>query len=153
MLRGLLFLLLAMLTGFLCSTAIARQVELAYVSSEELMQLNQRFKGANRIGRSYMELISGKKWSCSLFGARTRLQKANNISLYKFEVLEKAFANHGAHVIKSYELKNGELSGVNHLVRETIRAIGEDSLISRIEKRNGPSTVLAYAECRSIKKL
>lgn len=133
---------------------ISHAIEFEHISLQKKADLESEFEKA-KLEASDAPQVESKKWTCDMFGVRSRMQVQRNVKLYslKRDGLG-AYANTGAQVISSYSALNGSLQGKNERFEDQVRLTGNGQLISRLSLRGqdapGSSTVIAYSICKSM---
>ncbi|MBX3020573.1 MAG: hypothetical protein KF799_02755 [Bdellovibrionales bacterium] len=134
--------LLSSLTGH------ADSAELEFISQEQTTALAQTFEGASLSPEQLLQRNS--KWSCDMYGMRTRLQVQRGVKLYEWSAHDKTWTNSGAQPVANYQLENGTLTGKTPRLEDQVRATREGKLISRLSASGDAPRVLAYSVCTAL---
>ena len=149
------------LLTFIFTVAItpeAHGVNVEYLETARLDQLQTSFNQASKISGDALKTLNESKWNCEMYGMSSRLQIEKNVKLYYFQGVEKdgsihEFKNKGAQVVTSY--RTGEaLKGINGSISDEVRMAKDGKLISRLEiqtSQSKTSRILAISVCEPLK--
>ncbi len=131
------------------SGVIAQAVEFEHISLEQKAQLEKQFDEAHSAADK-AETVSGRRWTCDMYGVRSRLQVQRDVNLYSLKKTDLGYTNSGAQVVNQYSAAEGILKGGNARFEDQLRLTADGRLISRLSLRNqaSPSAVIAYSVCR-----
>jgi hypothetical protein len=129
-------------------TAIAHSLEMEYISPQQKQRLVDEFE-ASKLAKT--DILTGKKWSCDMYGVRSRLQVQRDVKLYSLSKNPSgAYANNGAQVVSEYQFKNGVFSGKNSKFEDQLRITANGRLMSRLSVLKPSPVVIAYSVCKAI---
>lgn len=134
---------------FLAGVA-AQAIEFEHMSLEQKAQLERQFEEA-KSAADRADSVAGRKWTCDMYGVRSRLQVQRDVNLYSLKKGPLGYTNAGAQVVQEYSASNGVFSGLNARFEDQIRLTADGRLISRLSRRGqapGDGTVIAYSLCR-----
>lgn len=143
-LTSIIFCLL-FLTG-----VIAQAVEFEHISLAQKAELEKQFEIATSAA-AQAKVIENRKWSCDMYGVRSRLQVQRGVKLYSLKRQESGdFVNSGAQVVSRYRNIGQALAGQTERLEDQIRISADGQLISRLSLRGPtqPNQVIAYSVCR-----
>lgn len=127
-------------------TAAAHSLEMEYISPQQKQKLVEDFEQAKL---EQAPAVTGKIWSCDMYGVRSRMQVQRDVKLYSLsQGSAGAFTNKGAQVVSEYRLKDGVLSGQSGKFEDQLRVTPGGQLISRLSVRQPTPTVIAYSVCK-----
>lgn len=132
------------------SGIIAQAVEFEHLSLEQKAQLEVQFERAKSLAELKKE-VEGRKWSCDMFGVRSRMQVKRNVKLYSLKKRDTgSYSNSGAQVVSQYRESGNTLHGENERFEDQVRVTEDGRLISRLSLRgpSQPNMVIAYSLCR-----
>lgn len=129
-------------------TAVTHGLDMEYISPEQKQQLVRDFEQAKL---EKAESLLDKKWTCDMYGVRSRLQVQRNVNLYSLKMdAGGRFKNSGAQVVTDYKNDGQALKGQTDRFEDQLRMTASGQLISRLSLRKDEPIVLAYAVCRSL---
>lgn len=129
-------------------TAASFALDMEYISPEQKEQLVRKFEQATL---DKTEGVLDKKWSCDMYGVRSRLQVQRNLKLYSFAKAPSGlFKNSGAQVVADYKNDGQSLLGHSQRFEDQVRLTPSGQLISRLSLRQPDAIVIAYAVCKSL---
>lgn len=120
-----------------------------YVSPEQKAQLEKDFQDASLSDLQRTELF-GKKWTCDMYGVRTRLQVQHGLKLYQLVDDKNGVKNSGVQLIARYNKESGRLTGRDDRFEDQIKMTARGQLISRLSLSSGTHDVLAYSLCEAM---
>lgn len=128
----------------------AHALDMEYIGPEESQQLEKDFNKAQFTANQQAQL-SGKKWTCDMYGVRSRLQVQRGVKLYEFKAAEPAkWTNSGAQLVNDYTVDAGQMIGRRAQFEDRIKMTTQGQLISRLSLAEGDHRVLAYSVCKSL---
>jgi len=154
-----LLILVVAAAGVFLSQASA---EIENISPLDLHKLEGEFKAGKPISARDLSKLSGAKWSCDMYGARTRLQVERNVKLYSFHSASGGrIKNKNAPFAGAYKIDGESLTSAQAGIQDSIRwrtpgreLITEIRVVSdmRVDfgEGPGPATVIAYSRCHSV---
>lgn len=130
---------------------VAHGMDMEFISLQQKAELEQRFAVA-KFEMGDVAKVTNKKWSCDMYGIRSRLQVQRKVNLYSLnkESQSGAFVNSGAQVVSQYTSKDNILKGQNERFEDQIRLTAEGQLISRLTSLKPVPSVIAYSICSEI---
>ncbi len=139
----------ALLTLMFLTGIITHAVDFEHISLDKKTELERQFNEA-RSATANSNSILNRKWTCDMYGVRSRLQVKRNVNLYSLNATELGIANSGAQVVSSYGATNGNLSGRNSRFEDQLRLTPDGLLLSRLSLhgQTEPGAVIAYSVCR-----
>lgn len=120
-----------------------------YVSPDQKAQLEKDFQEASLSDLQKTELIT-KKWTCDMYGVRTRLQIQRGLKLYQLADDKSGIKNNGVQLITHYNRESGQLTGRDDRFEDRIKMTARGQLISRLSLSSGTRDVLAYSLCEAM---
>jgi hypothetical protein len=121
-------------------------LNLHYVSPAVRAQIQKDFEAAHSPLPAQIE----GKWNCDLIGAKTGLQREENLPLYEFSKENaSSFQNHGAAPHSHYKLApdHRTLIGTDQKIEETLRFQSANTLMVKMARADNKEAV-AFARCR-----
>jgi hypothetical protein len=126
-----------------------------------IMDLQSRFGEAQEVSESTFASIAGKKWSCEVFGARSRTRKPGKVVLYHFNgpVAAATLRNVSNPLVRDYRLTPRGLVGRLHNLHDHVRLSDQGRLIAELSidgppvgkdfksSANPRRNVVSYAIC------
>lgn len=145
-------LLSALLSLVFLGGVFAQGLEMEFISLEQKAQLERQFNDA-KLAADDAAKLNGRKWTCDMYGVRSRMQVQRGVKLYSLKRNELGgFTNDGAQVISNYSAEPGSLSGKNSRFEDQVRMDSEGRLISRLSLRGATldTPVIAYSICKAL---
>src|SRR4051812_16191916 len=125
--------------------AAGHALEMEYISPIQKQQLVDDFEHAKL---EQADALANKKWSCDMFGVRSRMQVQHNVKLYSLSKGPSgSFRNQGAQAVSEYRLQNGVLSGKSGKFEDNLRVKPNGQLISKLTVLQPEPVVIAYSVC------
>lgn len=130
--------------------SLGHQGNIEFIEDSQVTALVELFDHASPIGvRVLNDRILGKKWSCDLYGIKSRLQKVRGVQLYDFSKSGAGYKNTGSQVTKAYSIQRGNFIGTRENLKDQVRLLEDGRLISRLRHNSKDSADLAIATCVS----
>jgi hypothetical protein len=127
-------------------SAIAHSLDLEYISPAQKEKLVEDFEHAKL---EKADAILGKKWSCDMYGVRSRMQVQRDVKLYTLNKgTSGTFANTGAQVVSKYRFEKGVFAGQQGKFEDSLRMTAKGELISRLSVLQPQPAVIAYSVCK-----
>ena len=136
-----------------CS-GLGRAIEMEYVTQEQSEQLASLFSSASFSHKEHASKMSGKSWSCDMYGVRSHLQVQRDVKLYQWsDSKDKVWHNKGAQLISAYKPGPKVLVGQSGRLEDQVKFTPDGRLISQLSA--GPldtaqKVVIAYSVCKSL---
>ena len=129
-------------------TMAGHALDLEYISPERRAELEKDFN-SEAFKSPESTLIKHKKWSCDMYGVRTRLQVQRDVKLYNFKT-DSNWHNDGAHVTSEYKIEEKLLVGRSDRFEDQVKINSKGELISRLSISSPERQVVAYSVCKSL---
>lgn len=141
-------LLPSILMSLIVAAGTAVGMEMEYISPEQKDQIAADFEKAKL---EKADEVLDRKWSCDMFGVRSRLQVQRGVNLYSLRsAMDGEILNKGAQVVAKYQPKDGALLGRTDRFEDEIRMTSSGQLISRLSGRQAGVGVIAYSICKAL---
>jgi hypothetical protein len=121
-----------------------------YIDQSDIDLLEQKYALAQV--PSFAEL-NQSRWVCTLYGVRSKLQKEQGLSLFRFSPGEAGeLLNSGSHIFTTYRVSSNSVTG-HHKTKElteSLRVFGKNQLIGKMMLTNpagSDNAILSYALC------
>lgn len=118
-----------------------------FVSDSDLKGLELLFQDGKPIDENNIHLIQSSNWKCEMTGARSGMQKLRGANLYRIQKSKGVWRNTGSQPIKTYAFENGDFVGSSDILRDSLRMIDSQTLISKLEKKSSPPQTVAFSNC------
>lgn len=127
---------------------IGHAIELEYISPKKKAELELQFEKADFSSKD-QALVKQKKWTCDMYGVRTRLQVKRGMKLYRWQ--EGApWHNEGVQVVRDYQAQKNQLLGQNDRFEDSLKINSKGQLISRLSALRPERQVVAYSVCDAL---
>lgn len=138
-----------MRNGFLASLLIfsgmlAHALDMEYISPAQKAELELQFEKAEVSSKDFAALKL-KKWTCDMYGVRTRLQVKRGLKLYEWN--QENWHNEGSQIVRDYTFSDVGLTGKNGPIEDQVKVNPKGQLISRLSVLRPDRQVVAYAVC------
>lgn len=126
--------------------ALGHSLEMEHISLEQKQKLVDEFEHAKL---EKADSLLNKKWSCDMYGVRSRMQVQRDVKLYSLSKgTDGIILNKGAQLVSDYKLENGALSGQKGKFEDSVRMKSDGQLISRLSLLKPEPVVIAYSVCK-----
>ena len=129
-------------------TMAGHALDLEYISPERRAELEKDFN-SEPFKSPESSKIKHKKWTCDMYGVRTRLQVKRDVKLYNFKT-DSSWRNDGAQVVTEYKLEETSLVGRSERFEDQVKINSKGELISRLSVSSPERQVVAYSVCKSL---
>ena len=133
----------SIILGGLLISGLSGALEMEYISPDKKSELAREFENAD-FSSNQAASIKQKKWTCDMYGVRTRLQVKRGVKLYQWA---SDWHNEGAQIVRDYKNENGNLIGQHGPLEDQVRVNSKGQLISRLSLTRPEREVVAYAVC------
>lgn len=142
------FLSLTIFILGLSLTMVGHALDLEYISPERRAELEKDFN-SEPFKFPDSSSIKHKKWTCDMYGVRTRLQVQRDVKLYNFKS-DSNWRNDGAQVVTEYKIEEKSLVGRSERFEDQVKINSKGELISRLSVSSPERQVVAYSVCKSL---
>lgn len=127
---------------------VGHALDFEYISPERRQELEMDFNSS-----AAKPLVSNdikhKKWTCDMYGVRSRLQVQRDVKLYNWKD-DKNWDNAGAQVVVSYAVEKNTLVGRTERFEDQVKMKANGQLISQLSLVSPNREVVAYSVCKSL---
>ncbi len=127
---------------------VGHAVDFEYISPERRQELETEFN-SSAVKPLVKSELKHKKWTCDMYGVRTRLQVQRNVKLYSWQN-DKTWENSGAQVVVSYTEDEKSLLGRTERFEDRVKMKSNGELISQLSLVKPEREVIAYSVCKSL---
>jgi hypothetical protein len=127
---------------------VGHALDFEYISPERRQELEMDFN-SSAVKPLISNEIKHKKWTCDMYGVRTRLQVQRDVKLYNWKD-DNSWKNDGAQVIVSYTPEKDVLVGRTERFEDQVKLKADGRLISQLSLVKPNREVIAYSVCKSL---